>query len=213
MDEPLIVEILVDPACPWAWLTSRWLLEVEQVRNVRVRTRLFDLAETNRGEQDERMLTSHSAGETALRTLVQARREGGAEALGRLYTELGEAWHERAEQLSEPDTLERAAVAAGLPADLPRRALSDPTTLDELLAEHRDAAAGGAFGVPTLRLPGTAAWFGPIVDTRITAEAAGELWDAVLPLLRNPHLFELKRERAGKAEIGRYRAVEAAATA
>ena len=76
MDESTTVEILVDPSCPWAWLTSRWLAEVARVRPITVRTLLFNLAEINRGQEDEHHRISHAAGEMALRVLVQARREG-----------------------------------------------------------------------------------------------------------------------------------------
>src|SRR6266487_3508024 len=81
MPEATTLELFVDPSCPWAWLTSRWLSEVERVRPIRVRTRLFDLAEINRGREDERHRQSHAAGERAMRTLVLARRQGGDGAL------------------------------------------------------------------------------------------------------------------------------------
>ena len=106
------VTIHVDPACPWAWLTSRWLTEVERVRPVRVTTRLFVLAEINAGrEPDERHLRSHHASETAMRVMVAARRAGGDAALARVYTELGEAHHERGEALDGAGVL--AAALAG----------------------------------------------------------------------------------------------------
>ena len=132
------VTIHVDPACPWAWLTSRWLAEAEKVRPLRVTTRLFVLAEINReSEPDERHLRFHRASETALRVMVAARRAGGDPALARLFTELGEAHHERGEQLDDPRGLRHALVAAGLDPGLAVSALADPTTRDELLAEHR----------------------------------------------------------------------------
>ena len=210
MTETTTVELFVDPACPWAWVTSRWLVEVERVRPVRIGWRLFDLAEINRETDDDRMAASHSAGERALRVLVQARRDGGTAAMARLYGEMGEAWHERAEPLGELETLQRCYAAARLDASHVAAALDDRTTLEELLDEHREAVAGGAFGVPTLRLAKASPWFGPILDTRVTGEEAGELWDDVVPLLRRSHFFELKRERTGKADVGRYRLAEAA---
>jgi predicted DsbA family dithiol-disulfide isomerase len=210
MNDTMTVDLLVDPACPWAWVTSRWLVEVEKVRPVTIHWGLFDLAEINRSEDDERMSASHAAGEIALRVLVQARRAGGQAALARLYGEMGEAWHERGESLGETATLESCATAAGLPATIVGAALDDPTTMDELLAEHHEAVEVGAFGVPTLRLSGAPAWFGPIVDVRVTGEEAGALWDDVAPLLRNTHLFELKRKRTGRADVGRYRLATAA---
>ena len=195
----------VDPACPWAWLTSRWLSEVEKVRPVRVTTRLFILAEINRDrEPDERHARSHQASETAMRLMVAARRAGGDAALAQVYTELGEALHERGEPLDDPAVLRQALAAAGLDPGLMEAAAADPSTREELLAEHRAIAARGAFGVPTLVVGDALPMFGPCVDARITGEAAGELWDRVSWLLTADHFYELKRERTQQPAIGRF---------
>lgn len=200
------VTIHVDPACPWCWLTSRWLAEVETVRPVRVRTRLFSLREINREhEADDRIRQAHEAAEAAERVLVQARRAGGDDALARLYAAIGEAHHEQAEPLGDRETLRRAATAAGLDPGIVDTALADPSTLDELLEEHRAVAARGAFGVPALILGEAPPMFGPVVDRRITGEDAGQLWDRVSWLLGQEHFFELKRDRTGRPDIGRYR--------
>jgi predicted DsbA family dithiol-disulfide isomerase len=206
--EMTTVLVRVDPACPWAWLTSRWLVEVERVRPVRVTTALFDLAEKNRGEEG-RQRDSHAAGERALRVLVGARRVGGDEALARLYAAIGEAYQERAEPLGDETTLEAAARVAGVDPEVARRSLEDPSTLDELLAEHAEAIARGAFGVPTLELDGCAPIFGPVVETRLSGEEAGQLWDHTAWLIRHAPFFELKRERSSRAGVGRYAAAAA----
>jgi predicted DsbA family dithiol-disulfide isomerase len=199
------ITIHVDPACPWAWLTSRWLTEVERVRPVRGTTRLFVLAEINAGrEPDERHLRSHRASETAMRVMVAARRAGGDAALARVYTKLGEAHHERGEALDDAGVLAAALAAAGLDRGLGETAAADPTTRDEMLAEHRSIAERGAFGVPTLVLGDAPPMFGPCVDKRIVGEAAGELWDRVAWLLTTEHFYELKRERTRRPEIGRF---------
>jgi predicted DsbA family dithiol-disulfide isomerase len=206
------VVLRVDPACPWAWLTSRWLAEVATVRPVKVVTKLFDLAEINRDSDKDnaRLQASHSAGERALRVLAQAQREGGAEALARAYTEIGEAHHERAEPLGEPATLRATLEAAGLDPAIADHALADDSTFTELLEMHREALAQGCFGVPTLSIDGAPCIFGPVVDRRITGEEAGELWDHVSWLIARGFFFELKRTRTHKADIGRYRVKTAA---
>jgi predicted DsbA family dithiol-disulfide isomerase len=210
MSETTTVTIHIDPCCPWAWLTSRWLAEVERVRPVRVITRLIDLAEANRGKEEGRIRDSHEAGERASRVLLQARREGGDAAISRLYTEIGEAYQERGESLADTDVLRACAAAAGLDGGIVDRALNDPTTLEELIAEHRDIGERGGFGAPTLVIDGAAPIFGPVVDERITGDRAGELWDHAAWMVRNGAFFELKRERTEKAKVGRY---AAAATA
>src|SRR5437588_5398114 len=144
MSDGMVVDLFVDPACPWAWLTSRWLAEVEGVRDVTVLTRGFSLAEVNRDrEKDAAMRDSHSAGEQAGRLMVQARREAGDRGAAAMYAALGEAWHEQGRPLGETETLEAAAVAAGFDAEMSRRALGDPSTYDDLLADHRRAVELG----------------------------------------------------------------------
>ena len=212
MSTPTTVHLHVDPACPWAWLTSRWLAEVEKVRPVRVVTRLFDLAEVNREADagNERMARSHTAGEQALRVLVAVGREGGDAAVARAYAEIGEAYHERAEPLAEPATLRGALQRAGLDPELADTALADESTLTELLELNRAAADRGAFGVPTLFVDDHPAMFGPVVDRRVVGEEAGELWDHVAWLLGHGFFFELKRNRTSRADVGRYRVKTAA---
>ena len=209
MSDNTDVTIHVDPACPWAWLTSRWLVEVEKVRPVRVTTRLFSLAEVNRNAD---LGTGHrralDAGETAMRVMVAARRVGGDAALARLYTELGEARHERGEPLDSEEVLRRAVADAGLDPALVASAAADPTTAGELLDEHRAIAHRGAFGVPTLVMDGHAPMFGPCLDTRITGSGAGELWDRIAWLVRAGHFFELKRGRP-PADVGSHRVAAA----
>jgi predicted DsbA family dithiol-disulfide isomerase len=213
MTNPTDLTLHIDPACPWAWLTSRWLVEVEKVRPIRVTTRLFVLAEINRdSEPDERHLRFHRASETAMRVMVAARRAGGDAALARVYTELGEAHHERGEPLDGEGVLRAALVSAGLDPALVDAAAADPSTREEMLAEHRAVAARGAFGVPTLVLGDAPPSFGPCIDARITGEAAGELWDRVSWLLTAEHFYELKRERTQRPGIGRFQ-VTAGATA
>jgi predicted DsbA family dithiol-disulfide isomerase len=200
----------IDPLCPWAWLTSRWLAEVGRVRPVRVTTRLFSLAEVHRHDDlSEAGRRGLAAGETAMRVMVAARRAEGDGALARLYTELGEAHHERGEPLGQEDVLRRAVTASGLDPALVASAATDPTTLTELLDEHRAVAAQGAFGVPTLVLDGHAPIFGPCLDTRIGGDDAGDLWDRVAWLVRADHFFELKRDRPAP-DVGRHRAGAAA---
>ncbi len=212
MTDTVEITIHVDPACPWAWLTSRWLAEVEKVRPVRATTRLFVLGEINRDhELSERALRAHSASQTAMHLLVAARRAGGDAALARLYTALGEAHHERGHALDEPEMLREALTAAGLDPGLVAAAAADPSIHQELMDEHRAIAARGAFGVPTLAIGEAQPIFGPIVDTRITGEPAGELWDRVSWLISAGSFFELKRERTRKPEVGRYRLAASAA--
>jgi predicted DsbA family dithiol-disulfide isomerase len=196
------VEMYTDPLCPWAWLSSRWLYEAERVRDFTVVTKVFSLAEVNKDKPEiAKHLDSMRRGG---RILMAARRAGGEAAMRAVYAEIGEANHERDESLADEATLRAAVSAAGLDASLVETALSDDSIQAAVVAEHNAAVERGAFGVPTLSIDGSPAYFGPIVDRRITGEEAGQLWDVVRPLLLHPYVFELKRSR-GDPEIGRTR--------
>ncbi len=204
------VAFYLDPSCPWAWLTSRWVLEAAKVRPLQVEWRLFSLAEVNRGVEEGRAQEAHAASHAAMRVMALARRRGGEEALGRLYTALGEARHERGDSLAEEGVIRAALSQAGLDPALHAQALADPQTDEDVLAEHKQVVERHqAFGVPTLVIDGSAI-FGPIVRTVPRGQAAGELWDHVAWLMRQGDFFELKRERAGHPDIGRLRAQQPA---
>ncbi len=209
------VALYVDPSCPWAWLTSRWLLEVAQVRPIKLQHKLFSLAEVNRGKEEGRAKEAHDASLVALRVMALVRRRHGEEAMARLYAALGEARHERGEPLGEAPVMRAALEHAGLNPGLHAEALADQETEREVLAEHRSVAERfRAFGVPTLVLEDGdgQAMFGPIVRMVPRGEAAGELWDHVSWLMRQGDFYELKRERTANPDIGRLRAAEPAAT-
>ncbi len=202
------VELHVDPLCPWCWLTALWLFEVEQVRPITITTKLFSLAEVNRAGEEHR--AALLAGEDALRVMAAARHAGRERAIRAVYRELGEANHERGEELGV-GALRAAVAAAGLDSALVDRALAEESTRTEVLTEHAAAVERGAFGVPTLSVAGGVAFFGPIIEKRITGEDAGRIWDVVAPILSEPAVFELKRTRTGHPQVGRRR--EAAASA
>jgi len=188
------VRFYLDPTCPWAWQTSVWMREVERVRDVRVRWRLFSLRLVNESIDDP--LTDTSAKSVpALRALALADREGGDDALGRLYRAIGSRIHDGDATLDR-ETLDAAVADAGLPSDTVERAMADPSTADEVRAQHREAADGvEAFGVPTIVLESGKGIFGPVVALAPAGEAAGELWDRVRWLADLDGFFELKRER------------------
>ena len=139
----------------------------------------------------------HNPARAALRALTLARREGGDDAIDRLYLALGRAIHEERRKIGERPVLDDAVAAAGLPADLLDRALADPTTWDEIVAEEADAVERlHAFGVPTLSidgsLPGT---FGPVINRVPRGPDALALWEHYRWLATNEDFFEIKKTR------------------
>ncbi|CAL9559856.1 Thioredoxin-like reductase [Nocardiopsis dassonvillei] len=184
-----------DPACPWAWITSRWLLEVEKVRPVRVRWHVMSLSVLNEGRdipQDYRDMLDRSW--AAVRVCIAAEQRFGSEVLGPLYTALGTRFHNKKEPKTE-ETLRAALAEAGLPEDLAAAGAS--TEYDEALrASHAEAMklVGEDVGTPVVQV-GDVAFFGPVVTPAPRGEEAGKLWDGVRLVAGTEGFFELKRTR------------------
>ena len=192
-----------DPSCPWAWESSKWVREVERVRDVQVEWAFFSLKEQNEPDSNP-LRDQESRGTAALRTLALVRRTEGNGATGSLYETIGKRLHERGEDFSI-DLVRNALVDVGLSSKLVDEALSDEVTIKEISEEHYAVASSvGCFGVPTIVLPTGEAMFGPVVSIAPTGEAAGELWDHFEWVVRQDYFFEMKRER-GDVRPGRQR--------
>lgn len=188
------VQFHFDPLCPWAWETSKWMREVQLVRDIDIEWRLFSLKLVNEGNVDP-LADEHTTGTPALRTLALLNRERGNDAVGALYEAIGNRKHEGGQSMTV-ETLRDALSDSGFESDLLERALDDEMTMKEVRAEH-DAAVEqvGCFGVPTICVPSGRGMFGPVLSPAPTGEAAGELWDHVSWLIDQDGFFELKRER------------------
>jgi hypothetical protein len=189
-----IVDMWFDPKCPWAWNTSRWLLEVEQVRPVEARFHVMSLWLLNRereGLEDwYRTWLADTLG--PVRVLVAAERRYGPPVLRDLYTELGTRIHDGKEPIGA-DLFRRALTALDLDPDL--AAAADSAEHDEeLLASHRAGLdpVGEDLGTPALHIEGSA-FFGPVVTPVPRGEAAGRLFDGLLLMVTTPGFYELKR--------------------
>ncbi|HVT65930.1 MAG TPA: DsbA family protein [Mycobacteriales bacterium] len=190
-----IADFWFDTLCPWAWLTSRWMLEVEQVRDVKVRWRPMSLAILNEGRDlPQDYLDRIALGWGPMRVCVAAQQAHGPEVVGPLYTALGTRFHPEKLPKDRP-TIEAAIAEAGLPADLIDA--MDDTSYDEAVRTSHDegmALVGQDVGTPIIRVGG-AAFFGPVVTPVPRGEAAGKLWDGVLLVAQTPGFYEIKRTR------------------
>jgi 2-hydroxychromene-2-carboxylate isomerase len=194
------VKFHFDPLCPWAWQTSKWIREVEKVREIEVEWRLFSLEIVN-GEADESNPYAEALqnDRDALRTLALVQRAEGNDAAGRLYESLGGRVHEAPPESLIDEVIRAALADAALDQAMLDKAVADDSTMDDVRAQHEGAVAEvGAFGVPVIVLPSGKGIFGPVVATAPTGEAAGELWDRVEWLIEQDGFFELKRERDRK---------------
>jgi len=190
------VDFWFDPLCPWAWITSRWMLEVQQVRPVQVRWHVMSLAVLNEGKTDmpERYVELMKQAWGPVRVAIAAEQRFGPEVLGPLYTALGTRFHQ--EKLPrDRATVEAALAEAGLPTDLADA--MESTEYDEALrASHADGIerVGYEVGTPILSMNGTSI-FGPVITPIPRGEAAAKLWDGVNLVTQTDGFFELKRSR------------------
>jgi len=190
-----------DPLCPFAWITSRWMLEVEQVRDVHVRWRVMSLYFLNKDrdldpDYQERIARGLPVG----RVLIAAEQRVGSEALLPLYTALGTRIHHEKQELGR-DLVEGALADAGLPPELVD-AMDDASYDDALQASHQEAIdrVGDEVGTPTIAFNGSA-FFGPVLTRIPRGEDAGRLWDGTIAVADFPYFFEIKRTRTGELDF------------
>jgi 2-hydroxychromene-2-carboxylate isomerase len=190
-----IADFWFDPLCPWAWITSRWMLEVTRVRDVSVRWHVMSLALLNAGrdlpaDYMEKMKSALGP----VRVCIAAEVEHGSEVLGPLYSALGVRMHDNAEERGV-DLVSAAIADVGLPADLVE-AMESTKYDDQLRASHDSGMepVGLDVGTPVIHVDGTA-FFGPVVTPVPRGETAGQLWDGVRLVTAVPGFYELKRTR------------------
>lgn len=189
------VDLWFDPVCPWAWMTSRWLLEVEKVRDVHVDFHIMSLAVLNEGRDVppgyRELLDAAWAG---VRVAMEVERTHGQEALRAFYTAIGTRYHPGG-QPKERATLEAALTDAGLPVDLAEAGYTDARD-DDLRRSHHEGMdpVGDEVGTPVIRINGTSL-FGPVISPAPKGEEAGDLFDGVVKVTAYDGFFELKRTR------------------
>jgi len=189
------VEMWFDPICPWAWLTARWLMEVEKVRDVEVTWSVMSLSILN----DDRELSPEyrSTMDSAwgpVRVIIAAARDHGLEVVKPLYDAMGSRIHVGGEK-EYLKVIVPALQECGLPAGLARFAYSTEVD-DKVRASHQRAIdlVGEDVGTPVIAMAGSA-FFGPVVTPAPKGEAAGKLWDGWVLMAGTPGFFELKRTR------------------
>ncbi len=194
--EPTQLDFWFDPLCPWAWITSRWVLEVEKVRPVRTRWHVMSLAVLNEHKED---LSEHyrevmKKAWGPVRVCIAAEQKFGPDVLLPLYSALGTRFHNEKQDRGRA-TIEAALAEAGLPADLADAA--DSAEYDDALrASHKDGMdrVGYEVGTPVISVNGHSL-FGPVISPIPRGEAAARLWDGVLLVAGTEGFFELKRSR------------------
>ncbi|NYF54747.1 2-hydroxychromene-2-carboxylate isomerase [Micromonospora purpureochromogenes] len=200
MTDRVTVDMWFDPLCPWAWITSRWLLEVEKVRDVDIRFHVMSLSVLNEGRDlPEEYQELMRKGWGPVRVCVAVEQQHGQEAVAKLYTAMGTRIHLGKEQFG-PELFKAALTDVGLDPAL--AGVADTTEYDEALRASHEAGmrpVGTDVGTPVIHAPGPdgrqVAFFGPVITPAPKGEAAGRLWDGVLLVAGTPGFYELKRSR------------------
>ncbi len=194
--EPTRVDFWFDPNCPWAWIASRWILEVQKVRPVEPVWHVMSLSALNEGNEDlpEQYREGLKSAWGPVRVVIAAEQAHGPQVVLPLYTALGNRFHhEKAPR--DRETITAALAEAGLPASLADA--MDSTAYDEAVrASHAEGIGrvGYDVGTPVISV-GEMSVFGPVMSPIPRGEAAGRLWDGVLLMAGTDGFFELKRSR------------------
>ena len=190
---PDSVDFHFDVMCPFAYQTSRWIREVASQTGLEVHWRFFSLEEINRVEGKKHPWEREWSYGWSMMRIGALLRRGSMADLDAWYSRAGRALHIEGHKPHERAVARSLLEEIGLDPGLVDAAIADPSTNDEVLADHRRVVDAGGYGVPTLFFPDGQCLFGPVLIDPPAGAAALRLWDAVVAWTEFPHLYELQR--------------------
>lgn len=188
-------EFWFDPVCPWAWMTSRWIIEVQKVRDIEISWNLFSLAHLNRDKDlSEEYKKGLIRSWRSTRVIAAAQKSVGTEITLPLYTAISSRIHLEKKPVQQ-QLFEEALSEVGLDVSL-ASAMNDESFNDAIIESHERGIklVGNDVGTPIISVEG-AAFFGPVISPAPKGEEAGKLWDGVVGVASYPGFFEIKRSR------------------
>lgn len=204
---PSEVDFHFDPMCPYAYQTARWIREVRTQTGLTVNWRFFSLEDVNRAEGKKHPWERDwSFGWSLMRIGALLRRHDPA-LLDRWYERIGRELHENGGRPHDPERARELLEDIGAPAGTFDDALADPTTHDEIKADHQRVLDAGGFGVPTLFF-GDQALFGPVLVDPPFGPDALRLWELTIGWLDFPHVYEIQRPKSAADQATIHRVFE-----
>ncbi len=199
-NDPIRLGFHFDVMCPWAYQTSKWIREVRETVPMEIDWRFFSLEEINReGGKKHPWEREWSYGWSMMRVAAMLRR-GSMDDCDRFYEAAGRALHEEGRKPHRPEVAEEICGDLGRDPGVVRAASDDPTTHDEVHADHDAVVGSGGFGVPTLVFGDGRQVYGPVIAPAPTGQAALDLWDLTVAYSKVSHLYELKTPK-GDADM------------